>query len=106
MEYFVDLHVHIGQAKKNPVKITASKALTLNNIYDYCIYKKGIDIVGIVDSASPYVIEEISEHLRDGVVEPLSGGGLRYKDKLTIILGAEFETTETKGVAHSIVFLF
>jgi len=104
MECFADLHVHIGQAKKHPVKITASKSLTLNNIYDYCINKKGIDIVGIVDCASPYVLEEISEHLETGKVRPLSGGGLRYKDKLTIILGAEIETTEEKGVAHSIAF--
>ena len=104
MECFADLHVHIGQAKKRPVKITASRSLTLSNIYDYCLNKKGIDIIGIVDCASPYVLGEISEHLESEEVRPLAGGGLRYKDKLTIILGAEIETTEEKGAAHSIAF--
>jgi len=104
MEYFADLHVHIGEAKKQPVKITASRSLTLNNIYDYCITKKGIDIVGIVDCASPFVLEEIQEQLNDGKIIPLPGGGVRYKDKLTIIFGAEIETTEVNGAAHSIAF--
>ncbi|WP_213974847.1 endonuclease Q family protein [Tepidanaerobacter acetatoxydans] len=104
MEYFADLHIHIGQAKKRPIKITASRNLTLDNIYDCCLNRKGIDIIGIVDCASPYVLEEIAEQLKTGVVSPLDGGGLRYKDKLTIILGAEIETTEEKGVAHSIAF--
>jgi uncharacterized protein (TIGR00375 family) len=104
MEYFADLHVHVGEAKKRPVKITASRSLTLSNIYDFCLHKKGIDIVGIVDCASPYVLDEISEHLKEGEVIHLPGGGLKYKDKLTIILGAEIETTEEKGAAHSIAF--
>lgn len=104
MEYFADLHVHIGQAKNQPVKITASRRLTLHNIYDHCINKKGIDIVGIVDCASPFVLEEIREQLENEEIIPLPGGGVRYKDKLTIIFGAEIETTEVKGAAHSIAF--
>ncbi|HHV18730.1 MAG TPA: TIGR00375 family protein [Thermoanaerobacterales bacterium] len=104
MEFFADLHVHVGQAKKHPVKITASKSLTLSNIFDFCLNKKGLDIVGIVDCASPYVLEEISEQLEIGEVTPLAGGGLRYKDRLTIVLGAEIETTENRGAAHSIAF--
>lgn len=104
MEYFADLHIHIGQAKKRPIKITASRKLTLGNIYDYCVNKKGIDIVGIVDCASPYVLEELSEHFKAKEIRSLSGGGYIYKDKLTIILGAEIETTEATGAAHSIAF--
>jgi len=104
MEYFADLHVHIGYAKKKPIKITASRRLTLDNIYDYCINKKGIDIVGIVDCASPFVLEEIQEQLNDEKIVPLSGGGATYKDKLTIIFGAEIETAEVNGAAHSIAF--
>lgn len=104
MEYFADLHVHIGQAKNQPVKITASRSLTLDNIYDYCINKKGIDIVGIVDCASPLVLEEIQEQLNNEKLIPMPGGGARYEDKLTIVFGAEIETTEPKGVAHSIAF--
>ena len=54
MEFFADLHVHVGQAKKHPVKIMLLK-LNLSNIFDFCLNKKGLDIVGIVDCASPYV---------------------------------------------------
>ena len=104
MEYFADLHVHIGRAQNKPVKITASRNLTLDNIYDYCIDKKGIDIVGIVDCASPVVIEEIQRQLNEERIVPLPGGGARFKDKLTVLFGAEIETTEAKGVAHSIAF--
>jgi len=104
MEYFADLHVHVGYARKHPVKITASRKLTLENIYDYCVKRKGIDIVGIVDCASPLVLEEIQEQLKYEKIVPLAGGGARYQDKLTIIFGAEIETTELKGVAHSIAF--
>jgi len=104
MECFADLHIHIGQAKNHPVKITASRRLSLDNIYDYCINKKGIDIVGIVDCASPFVIEEIQEQLNNEKIVPLPGGGVRFKDKLSIIFGAEIETTEPNGVAHSIAF--
>jgi hypothetical protein len=34
MEYFTDLHVHIGTAKNKPVKITASRQLTIKNIFN------------------------------------------------------------------------
>ncbi len=104
MEYFADLHVHIGRAKNKPIKITASRSLTLQNIYDYCINNKGIDIVGVVDCASPYVLDEIAEQVECGLLTILPGGGLRYKNKLTVILGAEVETTEKQGAAHSIAF--
>ena len=79
MEYFADLHVHIGQAKKRPVKIKASRKLTFTNICDYCLNKKGINIVGIVDCASPYVLEEITEQIENGKINQLPCGGLRYK---------------------------
>lgn len=104
MEYFADLHVHVGQAKNQPIKITASRRLTLDNIYDYCINKKGLDIVGIIDCASPFVLEELREQFNEEKLVPLSGGGARYKDKLTVIFGAEIETEELRGVAHSIAF--
>ena len=104
MEYFADLHVHIGEAKGQPVKITASRKLTLANIIDTCLNKKGIGIVGIVDCASPYVLMEIEEHLLSGKIYELPSGGLSYNDQLTIIMGAEIETGEARGAAHSIAY--
>lgn len=104
MEYFADLHIHIGKALNKPVKITASRRLTLKEIFETCINKKGIDIVGVVDCASPLVLEEISNYMASGDLTELKGGGLSYKGKVTIVLGSEIETSEKNNVAHSIVF--
>jgi len=104
MDYFADLHVHIGSAKDKPVKITASRKLTLKNIFEMSAKKKGIDMVGIVDAASPMVIAELEEFIEKGELIELKTGGLLYNNNLTVILGAEIETEEKRGVAHSIAF--
>lgn len=104
MEYFVDLHVHIGQSQNKPVKVAASRQLTLDAILKTCIDVKGINIIGLVDCASPYVLHEIKEKVKLGELEELSKGGLSYQGKLTVILGAEIETQEKKGVAHSVAY--
>jgi len=104
MEYFADLHVHIGSARNKPVKITASRKLTLKNIFEMSVNRKGIDIVGIVDAASPLVIEELQEYIEKEELIELKKGGLLYAGNLTVILGAEIETEEKQGVAHSIAF--
>jgi len=89
----MDLHVHIGRSNNGaPVKITASRELTFANIAREYKYRKGIDIVGIVDCASPEVIDDISQLINNGEMKPLKEGGLIYQDKVTIILGSEIET--------------
>ncbi|HNR65607.1 MAG TPA: TIGR00375 family protein, partial [Atribacterota bacterium] len=105
-KYFVDLHVHIGRNERAlPVKVTASRNLTFANIARECQVKKGIDIVGIVDCASPRVIEDIEKMLNLGEMEELLDGGLRYHDVVTIILGAEIECKEKKGgLSHQIAY--
>ena len=66
-EVFADLHVHIGRAQNNkPIKITAAKSLNFENIAKECVNRKGIQIVGIIDCASPYVIEDIEKFLKTG----------------------------------------
>ena len=61
-EVFADLHVHIGRSENNkPIKITAARSLNFANIAKECRGRKGIDIVGIIDCASPYVIEDIEK---------------------------------------------
>ncbi len=105
-EYFMDLHVHIGRSSRGtPVKVTASRDLTFENIARECKYRKGIDIVGIVDCASPEVINDISRLINLGEMTPLQEGGLIFQDKVTILLGSEIETREKNGgISHQIAF--
>jgi len=105
-KYFMDLHVHIGRSGNGaPVKITASRDLTFANITQECKHRKGIDIVGIVDCASPGVIDDISQLINSGEMKPLKDGGLIYQDKVVIILGSEIETKESNGgLSHQIAF--
>ena len=59
-EFYGDFHVHIGRTENNkPIKITAARSLNFANIAKECVERKGINIVGIIDCASPYVIEDI-----------------------------------------------
>lgn len=109
-EIFADLHVHIGRSESNkPIKITAAKSLNFANIAKECSQRKGIDIVGIIDSASPYVIEDIENFLKSGEAYEIQDGGIIYKNKICIILGSEIETSEKGlngkcGSAHNICF--
>jgi len=94
--YFADLHVHIGRAGNGaPVKITASMNLTVANILKECMTRKGIDMVGIVDTSSPDVREDLMKLIDSGDVTEMEGGGLRYRDRVTLIPGSEVETTES-----------
>jgi len=105
-KFFMDLHVHIGRSNNGtPIKITASRDLTFANIARECKYRKGIDLVGIVDCASPEVIDDISQLINGGEMQPLKEGGLIYQDQVTIILGAEIETKEKDGgSSHQIAY--
>ena len=87
-EVFGDFHVHIGRSENGkPIKITAARSLNFANIAKECVQKKGINIVGIIDCASPYVIEDIEEFLRSGEAFEIPDGGIIYQNKVCIILG-------------------
>ena len=109
-EVFADLHVHIGRTESGkPVKITAARSLNFANIAKECVERKGINIVGIIDCGSPYVIEDIENFLKTGDAYELEDGGIIYKDKVCILLGSEVETSEKGrngkcGSAHNICF--
>ena len=109
-ELFVDLHVHIGRSENGkPIKITAAKSLDFANIAKECADRKGINIVGIIDCASPYVIEDIEKFLKTGEAYEIEDGGIIYKDKVCIILGSEIETSEINdegktGSAHNLCY--
>ena len=110
MEIFADLHVHIGRSENNkPIKITAAKSLNFANIAKECYERKGIDVVSVIDCASPYVIQDIEDFLLTGEAYELEEGGIIYKNKVCIILGAEIETSEKNedgktGSAHNLCY--
>ena len=109
-EVFADLHVHIGRSENGkPIKITAARSLNFANIAKECADRKGINIVGIIDCASPYVIEDIENFLKIGEAYEIEDGGIIYKDKVCILLGSEVETSEVGrngkcGAAHNVCF--
>ena len=109
-EVFADLHIHIGRSEQGkPIKITAARSLNFANIAKECYDRKGIQICGIIDCASPYVIEDIENFLKTGEAYEIEDGGIIYKDKVCILLGSEVETSEIgrnghKGAAHNVCF--
>ena len=109
-EIFADLHVHIGRSEiGKPIKITAARSLNFANIARECADRKGINVVGVIDCASPYVIEDIENFLKTGEAYEIEDGGIIYKDKVCILLGSEVETSEVSrngkcGAAHNVCF--
>ena len=109
-EIFADLHVHIGRSENGkPIKITAARSLNFANIAKECVDRKGISVVGIIDCASPYVIEDIENFLATGEAYEIADGGIIYKGKVCIILGSEIETSEINdqgktGSAHNLCY--
>ena len=109
-EIFADLHIHIGRSENGkPIKITGARSLNFANIAKECYERKGIQVAGIIDCASPYVIEDIENFLKTGEAYELKDGGIIYKNKVCILLGSEVETSEKgrngkSGSAHNVCF--
>ncbi|WP_062104752.1 endonuclease Q family protein [Bacillus niameyensis] len=106
-EFFADLHIHIGRTYTGkPVKITASRNLTLTNILKAAKYPKGLDIVGVIDCQSPEVIEELEQLILSGKLLEMQEGGFRYEDEVTLIPGSEIEVYDEHchGPIHVLVF--
>jgi len=104
--FYADLHIHIGRTRTGrPVKITAARDLTFENIAKECVTRKGIDIAGIVDCGSPAVMNDIDALIESGEMTELPGGGLRYREATTVLLGCELETVEEGGgISHHIPY--
>lgn len=96
-DIYADLHIHIGKAQNKPIKITGSQKLTFENILKESAFRKGLDLVGVIDSASPLVLGEIKNLIERGELTPLKEGGLEYRGKTVVVLGAELETYEHNG---------
>lgn len=105
--YFADLHVHVGATEKGQwIKIPTSRHLTVHNICEHSSRQKGMDIVGIVDTMSPLVLNDIEALIMEGRLQVLPGGGYQYNKSLTVLLGTEIETYEPQGgMAHTLLFL-
>jgi uncharacterized protein (TIGR00375 family) len=104
-QYYVDLHVHIGRSSQGvEIKKATSYNLTFENIAKEAI-RKGIDILGVVDCISPFVINDIEALVNSGELVEKAEGGMEYRGGQTIILGEEMETHELLGgSAHSLCF--
>lgn len=105
--FYTDLHIHIGRTKSGkPVKITASRNLTLTSIIEYASKQKGLDMIGIIDCHSPEVILEMEELIEHGKMMELPNGGVRMEE-ITIILGSELEIYDSscKGPIHVLCYL-
>ncbi len=100
------MHIHIGRDMYNkPVKITASKNLTLTNILLESSRNKGIDMIGVIDCHAPAVQQEIKHLIDNGDARELSDGGIRF-EKVTLLLGSEIEIYDEncKGPIHVLCY--
>lgn len=104
--YFADLHVHIGRTLSgHPVKVTAARSQTIPGVLEEASLRKGLDMLGIVDAACPRLCSELEGLVAEGAAREMTGGGLRYQDSLTLIPGAEVETSEENGgCAHWLAY--
>ncbi|SFK93199.1 TIGR00375 family protein [Paenibacillus sp. 1_12] len=104
--FYADLHIHIGRTEEGQaVKISGSKDLTFYNIAREASYRKGMDMVGIIDCQSPSVQREMQQYLDKGEMEELAAGGIRYQ-QATVILGSEIEVRDPgMGTAHLLAYL-
>jgi len=105
--YYADFHIHVGISESGRwVKIPTSRRLTVRTILDTALQRKGIQIVGIVDALSPWVQEDIQRLVDEGSLVLQTGGGYLYHNGVSLILGAEVETSEEGGgMCHSLSYL-
>ncbi|MGR6836351.1 endonuclease Q family protein [Syntrophomonas erecta] len=99
---FADLHIHIGSAQGKPVKITASRRLTLEQIIFTDAPYKGLDLVGIADAGTVNVLMELEEMLADGRLRENGQGGFIASNGVGVITACEVESQE--GV-HFLIYL-
>ncbi|MFG6118534.1 MULTISPECIES: endonuclease Q family protein [Thalassobacillus] len=104
--YNVDLHIHVGRDwNGRPVKISGGKSLTLTNILREASRRKGMDIIGVIDSHAPSVQAELEDFLSSGRAQEMAGGGIRYENT-TLILGSEIEVYDDscQGPIHVLCY--
>ena len=104
--FYGDLHIHIGSTNSGaPVKITASRTLTLERITQTAKGQKGLDLVGIVDAACSGVLQDLQSLHELGQLKPIVGGGALLNG-VTLFLGSEVELVhqDTGKEAHFLAY--
>ncbi|MFD2411137.1 endonuclease Q family protein [Paenibacillus rhizoplanae] len=103
---YCDLHVHIGRTSEGQaVKISGSRDLTFAGIAKEAAERKGIGLIGIIDSHSPGVLRDIHAALDSGEMTIAEGGGIAYRGT-TILLGTEIEIREPgRRECHVLAFM-
>ncbi|WP_341348018.1 endonuclease Q family protein [Paenibacillus sp. FSL H3-0469] len=103
---YCDLHVHIGRTSEGQaVKISGSRDLTFAGIAREAAERKGIGLIGIIDSHSPGVLRDIAAALDSGEMTIAAGGGIAYRGT-TILLGTEIEIREPgRKECHVLAFM-
>jgi len=104
--YYADMHIHIGRDIYNhPVKITAAKNLTLTNVLRESSRRKGIHMIGVIDSQAPAVQQEIRNLIENDKAYELQKGGIRF-EQVTLLLGSEIEVydEQCQGPLHVLCF--
>ncbi len=104
MTLFCDLHIHLGRAGGQPVKITASSRMTLKKVIEYGARVKGLHILGIIDAACSPVLEELEEMLDKKQLAECSGGGFQVPAGPLIIPGSEWEMEIEGARVHFLAF--
>lgn len=101
---YADLHIHVGSTKKGkPVKITASRKLTLPALVKTA-QEKGLQLLGLVDASCSGVLEDLKDLAEQGTLQPVEGGGCRWGD-IILFPGSEVELTHTNGrAAHFLAY--
>ncbi|WP_223702419.1 endonuclease Q family protein [Sutcliffiella deserti] len=105
-DYFVDLHIHLGRTEQGkPVKITASNLLTMEAVLEESKFRKGLDMIGVIDCHVPEVLLQLQRWVKEGTVVEHEEGGLLFGD-LTLILGSEIEILDENchGVIHALCY--
>ena len=105
--YYGDFHIHIGRNNLDQiVKIPSAANLTLANIAKEALMSKGLDIIGVVDCASPLVLKDLHSLVDQCHMKEIPGGGLLYQERLLVLLAAEFELGGDRGgSAHFLAFM-
>lgn len=106
-DFYVDLHIHLGRtASGKPVKITASNMLTLEAVMEEARFKKGLDMVGVIDCQVPEVLIGLRNRIAAGELMELDDGGVRMGD-ITLVLGAEIEIYDKNchGLIHALCYM-
>ncbi|HZG18178.1 MAG TPA: endonuclease Q family protein [Candidatus Bathyarchaeia archaeon] len=100
------MHIHIGGTRsQKPVKITASRQMTLTRILEESSERKGMEMIGIIDAHSPEVQEELQDLIDRQEAIPHPEGGISYKQTM-LLLGCEVEVKEPgRGEAHFLCYL-